>query len=120
MISALAPQRKITVNFISEGLVEPEELERRRLSRLHNVPLNEVEDIHKVFRKYDTDGSGAIEYEEFQELMFQLLGVTERNDYPVERMKQFWQAIDLDGGGEVDFEEFLIWFRKYFSPSDGK
>jgi Ca2+-binding EF-hand superfamily protein len=84
------------------------------------VPLNEVEDIHKVFRKYDTDGSGAIEYEEFQELMFQLLGVTERNDYPMERMKQFWQAIDLDGGGEVDFEEFLIWFRKYFLSSDGK
>jgi len=120
MISALAAPQRIAVNFIGEGLVDADEQERRRLSRFHGVPLNEVEDIHKVFKKYDLDGSNAIEFEEFQELMFQLLGVTERNDYPIERMKQFWANVDLDGGGEVDFEEFLLWFRKYFSSSDGK
>jgi hypothetical protein len=118
--SALSSPKRITVNFIASGLVTDEELERRRLSRLHGVPLNEVEDIHKVFAKFDVDGSGAIEFEEFQELMFQLLGVKDPDDYPMDRMRQFWSNVDLDGSGEVDFEEFLLWFRKYFSSPDGK
>ena len=117
--SALAPQSRITVCFISEGFVDADELERRRLSRLHGVPLNEVEDVHKIFQQYDVDGSGAIEFEEFQELMFQLLGVQDPSDYPVERMRVFWSNVDIDGSGEVDFEEFLLWFRKYFSSPDG-
>ena len=40
-------------------------------------------------------------FDEFQELMFDLLGVTDRNDYPLDRLKVFWQGIDEDGSGAV-------------------
>ena len=47
----------------------------------------------KVFLKYDANGNGVIEFDEFQELMFDLLGVTDRKDYPLDRLKVFWPPI---------------------------
>ena len=32
-------------------------------------------------------------FDEFQELMFDLLGVTDRKDYPLDRLKVFWPPI---------------------------
>eukprot|EP00931_Biecheleriopsis_adriatica_P115200 TRINITY_DN91020_c0_g1_i1.p1 TRINITY_DN91020_c0_g1~~TRINITY_DN91020_c0_g1_i1.p1 ORF type:complete len:379 (+),score=64.64 TRINITY_DN91020_c0_g1_i1:125-1261(+) len=88
---------------------------------IRNVDLSEEEltKIAKQFNKYDADGSGAIDYCEFCDLLRDFLGVTSNSDIPEQRLKRFWNEIDNDGNGEVDIKEFAMWYAKYFSSNSG-
>jgi len=79
----------------------------------------ELDRIKKQFDKYDTDGSGNIEWEEFVLMMEALMGA-QPGDIPIKRLSGFWREIDGDGSGEVDFDEFVEWYLKYFNPSGGE
>ena len=57
----------------------------------------------EIFEQFDKDGSGAIEYEEFVE-MLPALGI-KMNEA---KAKTFFRACDQDFSGAIDFEEFEL------------
>ncbi|KAL6053256.1 Radial spoke protein 7 [Balamuthia mandrillaris] len=62
--------------------------------------------VRKVFNAVDADGSGALDFKEFQALAFKL-GLTLTD----EEAKQSLKQLDTDGNGTVDFEEFFSWWK---------
>merc|ERR1719399_1642945 len=86
----------------------------RALAKKYDVDVNEVENIHKIFRRYDEDDSGEIEYPEFCEMMQAFLHAPHMDDVPDKLMRRFWQAIDVDGSNCIEFEEFLLWYWQNF------
>jgi hypothetical protein len=75
-----------------------------------------AEKLKVAFDRFDTDGSGVIDYEEFRAMLGVLLNVSEEQDLARDRVYRFWKEIDRDSSGEVDFLEFCHWYLKYFSP----
>ena len=57
----------------------------------------------QVFKEFDTDGSGFIDYDEFQN-MVTALGF---NISSAKALKYF-RHIDEDGSGEIDLDEFRV------------
>ena len=84
-----------------------------RVRGLH--PSNkEVEDM---IRKYDTDNSGVIEFEEFIEIYKSLKGKT----VSVDEVTRAFNYFDSDGSGYIDrneFTHFLSKFGKHLSEED--
>jgi len=68
-------------------------------------PWTEVQALEGAFKDMDNDGSGALDANEFQDLMF-ALGI-ELSDEDAEKEVA---TIDLDGNGVVDFFEFALWW----------
>ena len=61
-----------------------------------------------LFKRYDADGSGELDEEEFTQAVRSDLGVDEKKLSPKD-LKQLFGAVDADGSGEVDAEEFTSW-----------
>ena len=72
------------------------------------------------FEYFDVDGSNAIDYEEFSEMIAKLLRAKDRNDIAEARIKRWFTEADPDGSGEISFEEFMAWYLKYFNPDNEK
>eukprot|EP01012_Entosiphon_sulcatum_P056417 TRINITY_DN8007_c0_g1_i1.p1 TRINITY_DN8007_c0_g1~~TRINITY_DN8007_c0_g1_i1.p1 ORF type:complete len:1333 (-),score=361.12 TRINITY_DN8007_c0_g1_i1:6-4004(-) len=64
--------------------------------------------LQEIFNKYDTDGSGSIELEEWREAMKDL-GVAANDDV----IEALFKRYDADGGGSIEYEEFI----RYAQPS---
>ena len=58
----------------------------------------------EMFKKYDTDGSGNIERDEFTQLMIAI-------DCPREKIDEAFKSLDSDGNGIITFPEFLSWLN---------
>ena len=67
-----------------------------------------------LFKRYDADGSGELDEEEFTTAVRMDLGVSEGTLSPPE-LKLLFRAVDADGSGEVDADEFTSWL---FSDAD--
>merc|ERR1719263_765669 len=67
-----------------------------------------------MFELFDEDGSGEIEFGEFEKLLYKLMKAPKDAELPASRLQHFWKQIDIDGSGSVCFEEFLQWYIKYF------
>ena len=63
---------------------------------------------------YSFASLGAIEYEEFAQMMYTLLKCKNDGDMSEDRLQRFWAEIDGDGSGEADFTEFCEFYLKYF------
>jgi len=100
--------------FQQELLLSPKQIGTRDLARKHNLSIAEVDSVLHMFQFFDEDGSGEIEFPEFEKLLYKLLKVPKDSDLPATRLQHFWKQIDLDGSGSVDFNEFLQWYIKYF------
>jgi len=63
--------------------------------------------VRNIFNRYDEDGSGTIDHQEFRKMM---------SDLGVEMSRaEFQEAVsmlDNDRNGTVDFEEFLGWWKQ--------
>eukprot|EP00440_Ansanella_granifera_P022011 gb/GFBE01023897.1/.p1 GENE.gb/GFBE01023897.1/~~gb/GFBE01023897.1/.p1 ORF type:complete len:376 (+),score=67.46 gb/GFBE01023897.1/:1-1128(+) len=90
----------------------------QELARKFGTSPVELDRVKAKFDLFDLDKSGLIEYDEFEQMMFQLLNCSSKSDLPKNRMLRFWSEIDRDGSGSVDFEEFTQWWLKYFALSD--
>jgi len=88
------------------------------LSKIHGVDEHIMGKIKNDFDRYDTDGSGMIDYGEFQAMMCLMMKVSCVGDVGEERLQKFWKEIDVDGNGEIDFSEFVNWYMKYFYSAD--
>lgn len=108
-----------SASFAEDFNLDESALEIRRISRRLGVNLVDVEKYHTMFRKFDSDGSGLIEYEEFARLLIQLLKVPEGHVLPPERVAGLWREADSDGGGEIDFEEFCKFYINRFVGDAG-
>jgi len=63
-----------------------------------------------VFKKFDKDGNGLIDLDEFNSV----LRVTSRmapSELPRSKVKAIFRQIDADNGGEIGWEEFMEWLQ---------
>lgn len=61
--------------------------------------------VRDVFNKYDTDGSGALDLEEFGHFCADL-----GDNFTPEQLEVALHEIDEDGNGTIEFEEFYQWW----------
>lgn len=108
--------------YVEDLLVAPEERHIRQVAREKGFLLPDVEKIRSVFERFDEDGSGCIDKEEFAHVLRTLSNVKEPGDISEARMNRFWSEVDTDKSGSVDFEEFFCWYLKFFSehPAGGR
>jgi len=100
--------------FQQELLLSPTQIRTRDFARKYDLSIAEVDSVHSMFRVFDEDGSGVIEFKEFEKLLYKLMKVPKDLELPATRMQHFWREIDIDGSGSVCFDEFLQWYIKYF------
>ncbi|CAM9344623.1 unnamed protein product [Hapterophycus canaliculatus] len=57
----------------------------------------------EVFKRFDTDGSGLIDFDEFRAMLPQLgINIT------MPKALRYFRMSDPDGSGEIDLEEFKV------------
>lgn len=57
-----------------------------------------------MFKKFDADGNGTIEKEEFSKLMIAI-------NCPKDKIPEALKSLDSDGDGKISFPEFLTWLN---------
>ena len=67
-----------------------------------------LETLHREFERFDADGNGSIDEDEFGALV-RALGVT----FPPEKVAIAFMAIDVNGNGQIEFGEFKSWWQKH-------
>lgn len=95
--------------------LEAEELELRRLARRLGVHASEMDWYKRRFDKFDTDGSGEIDRQEFEQMLYTCLSIPGHIGLPQGRVLQMWSDASTDAGGDLDLEKFVVFHRKYFS-----
>lgn len=100
--------------FQQELLLSPQQILVRDFAKKYGLSIADVESVQAKFNLFDLDGSGIIDYDEFEKLLYKLMKVPRGQELPASRLKHFWKEIDIDGSGGIDFDEFLQWYMKYF------
>eukprot|EP00746_Dinoflagellata_sp_MGD_P148879 gnl/MRDRNA2_/MRDRNA2_81021_c0_seq1.p1 gnl/MRDRNA2_/MRDRNA2_81021_c0~~gnl/MRDRNA2_/MRDRNA2_81021_c0_seq1.p1 ORF type:complete len:518 (-),score=107.81 gnl/MRDRNA2_/MRDRNA2_81021_c0_seq1:492-2045(-) len=100
--------------FQQELLLSPRRIRCRDFAKKYDLSIADVETAQAKFRLFDEDGSGEIEFHEFEKLFCKLMKVPRGQELPANRLKHFWKEIDSDDSGSIDFDEFLQWYIKYF------
>lgn len=67
----------------------------------------DLDGLRREFDRFDTDGNGAIDEEEFAALVA-ALGVK----FSPEKVAVAFLAIDVNGNRRIDFGEFKTWWSK--------
>merc|ERR1719387_1526166 len=105
------------------GVVDKEKLTDREkfaagIAKEYGIPISVVDKVKRRFDYFDLDGSNAIDYDEFAEMIAKLMRAKDRTDIAEARIKRWFKEADPDGSGEVSFEEFVVWYLKYFNPDN--
>jgi len=83
--------------FVSEGDYESRKAEITKVSSKARA--------QKVFKRFDTDGSGEIDAKELQAMIFALGEAMSDAD-----VANLLKTLDTTGNGSIDFEEFYAWW----------
>jgi len=74
--------------------------------------LPEIDSIKRSFDKYDRDGSGQIDRNEFRDVVCNLMKVKSEN-VSQQQLDRYWiEALGATAGDGISFEEFLDWTMK--------
>lgn len=103
-----------TAGFNTNVTLSPKERAFREFCAENNLSLVDMDRYQKYFAEYDCDGSGEIDYEEFEGVIRRCARVPRHLEIPPARMKQLWTQADNDCSGSIDFEEFALFYRKFF------
>lgn len=89
------------------------ERELRRIARKYGLNLPEIDSIKRSFDKYDRDGSGQIDRNEFRDVVCNLMKVKSEN-ISQQQLDRYWiEAVGATASGDgISFEEFLDWTMK--------
>lgn len=105
-------------SFSEEMTPNKEDHRTRRLAKKLGLEVVDVDDYRKAFDKFDTDGSGAIEIDEFQEILKDLLKLPEETELEPNRVANLFLMADTNHDGEVDFEEFCVFWSQSYGSGD--
>jgi Ca2+-binding EF-hand superfamily protein len=97
--------------YFNDSIVEPKERALRKVAKEFGVPLSDATKINKEFVKYDLDGSGDIDRDEFASLVKDVLCVGKAKDIEIPKsiIDQYFVVADRRRRGIISFEDFLIW-----------
>ena len=95
-------------------ILEMEKQHQGRLRKARNEALKklpkaqrETQRLKNKFMMYDIDGSGTVDWEEFQMISKDLcLSISD------EKLKEEFEKMDQDRNGSIDFEEFRAWYEE--------
>lgn len=68
--------------------------------------MTDIEQIQVIFKRFDTDGDGQIDLDEFCAMARQI-GVGRELDI----MRHSFNKLDDNDDGRIDFEEFKRWWQ---------
>lgn len=93
----------VTVNAARLAQVEDTIFEKIR-QRTHGAD-DEGKTVRKIFKHFDLDGFGTIEFSEFTRAL-ESIGCT----FPEFEQRAVFDKYDKDGNNKLDYEEFAAWF----------
>lgn len=88
--------------------ISVETLVRKLSGGLGKIKPSMIKKVYKRFQEIDTDGSGAIEYQEF----VTALGMEDNTV-----TKQMFRVFDMDGSGSIELKEFIVVLSRYTSAA---
>eukprot|EP00435_Cladocopium_sp_Y103_P064513 s295_g26.t1 len=68
---------------------------------------------------YDADGSGEIEFDEFSDMVQELLKIPVGHELPHDRLMTMWRTADMHQKGFLDFREFCFFYVRMVSMEEG-
>jgi len=114
-------QPSLTTMFSEVVNLSKEEREMRMIARKHRIPLDLAEKVCEEFRRFDTERSGSLGYQQFVSIVRCVAGRRQSalpmrtlDNLPETRIRHLWQNVDCDGSGRIELEEFLVWFHRTF------
>lgn len=107
-------------NMFSEQLTVPtaEERDFRRFARDMGVELLDLDEVRRLFKSFDTDGTGDLDREEFTQAIISIYNIRNRADVSATRFQRMWREADLNFNGVIDFKEFFTWYVSQFAGAD--
>ncbi|MEQ8289829.1 MAG: EF-hand domain-containing protein [Gammaproteobacteria bacterium] len=69
-----------------------------------------VEEIKAIFDKFDTNGNGTIDWNEFREMLNEL-----DKDLSLVDKTETFDKVDSNHTGMINFEEFMTWWASRWS-----
>ena len=93
----------VTVSAQRLGEIEDIVFDKAR-QRTHGAD-DEGKIVRKIFRHFDLDGFGTIEFNEFTKAL-ESMGCS----FPEFELRALFGKFDKDGNGKLDYEEFSSWF----------
>jgi len=94
-----------------------DDLEIRAIAKKNNRTLAEVEKLKRIFDKYDTDHSGALDLDELGPMISQLLGDTDGELTSPQRKEFYLRQFATSNIGQIPFAQFVKVFLKLFGSS---
>ncbi|CAE7351850.1 unnamed protein product [Symbiodinium sp. CCMP2592] len=105
--------------FAEEVTVKPEVRETRELARQMGLEIGQIEQFKVAFDRYDEDGSGEIEFEEFSNMVQELLKIPHGQELPHDRLMTMWRSADMQQKGCLDFREFCFFYFRMGATGQG-
>ena len=96
---------KELVAKITKGVSKRAKQQVQRVKNMPPGPAKKRAELKIVFQRYDLDGSGRIDNEEFHSLLLDLLGA----DVSEAQSHEILNEIDDDQSGSIEFEELFEW-----------
>merc|ERR1740138_1161652 len=90
--------------------------QNRALAKELDITLDEVENLRLDYSKYDDNGDGTIDKEEFKLLLEDRLKV-KLQDIPTTRVQHWWRCADKDMRGNISFQEFIRFHKRFFGTA---
>mmetsp|Transcript_20176 Transcript_20176/g.35885 ORF Transcript_20176/g.35885 Transcript_20176/m.35885 type:complete len:502 (-) Transcript_20176:34-1539(-) len=102
-------------SFSEELTLDSNGKEMRKLSRELGVSVMDIESFKKSFDTFDTDRSGKIDFDEFEQLITQLMKVPGGQQLSKNRVMSLWRT--ATGGATVLwFSDFCVFYMSVLSP----
>jgi len=92
---------------------DPQERYLRALARKYCVRPNQVDDIKKIFDRFDVDGRGILDENSFSQTILHLVHARQAVDISHQpTMKRLWMEVSSGAESCITFDTFLGWYLR--------